>query len=84
MLTVVAAVLAWDMVLDGAEARETLDARSSTVDAASERGCLLLGTPVSRTLRSCMRLEKDMLMAGDGVWSGRCCRRGIGLGGEIG
>lgn len=49
------------MALDGAEARDMmLDARSSMVEAASERGCLLLGTPESRMLRSCIRLEKDI------------------------
>lgn len=65
MLTLVAVVLVYDM------ARETWDARSSTVEATEGApgrrgaGLLLLPLPLplrSRRLRSWTRLEKDMLL----------------------
>lgn len=61
MLTLVAAVLAYDMAREMCEVR---DARSSMVETeASPRVARRRGAP-SRSDRSCTRLEKDMLATG--------------------
>jgi hypothetical protein len=62
MLTVVAAVLVYDIAREIFDAREMLEFRSSMAEAAtSGRGRLLLGIPESRRLRSWRRFEKDMV-----------------------
>ena len=58
MLTLVAAVLVYDLAM------EMRDARSSTVD--TEASPRLRGPLESRSDRSWTRLEKDMLPAADG------------------
>ena len=51
------------MALEMLEARETLEARSSIIEeAVSEAGRRLLGIPVSLMLRSCIKLEKDIVL----------------------
>jgi hypothetical protein len=51
------------MALEMLEARDTLEARSSMMEeATSEAGRRLLGIPVSLILRSCIKLEKDIVL----------------------
>jgi hypothetical protein len=62
MLTVVAAVLVYDMARRIFGAQDTLEFRSFVAEAAtSGRGLLLLGIPASSRLRSWRKFDKDMV-----------------------